>query len=49
VNAFGVVMAPRTDITGRVREWGGRVTCVLAKTATAVDAWGREAAVTPGV
>jgi hypothetical protein len=36
-------------ITGRVREWDGRAACVSAKTVTAVDAWGREAAVIPGV
>jgi hypothetical protein len=46
---YGAVMASRTVITGRVREWDGRAACVSAKTATAVDAWGREAAVIPGV
>ncbi|HAM51394.1 MAG TPA: hypothetical protein DCP92_12160 [Nitrospiraceae bacterium] len=49
VNVFGAVMASWTDITGRVREWGGRVSCVLTKTATTADAWGKEAVVAPGV
>jgi hypothetical protein len=46
---YGAVMTSRTVITGRVREQGGRVACVTTKTATAVDTWGREAAVTLGV
>src|SRR5439155_1554650 len=42
-------MTSRTVITGRVRGQGGRAACVSAKTATAVDAQGREAVVTLGV
>ena len=42
-NAFGAVNASRTSIAGRVRDWGGRASCVMAKTATTVDAWGNEA------
>lgn len=48
-NAFGAVNASRTSIAGRVRDWGGRASCVMAKTATTVDAWGDEAVVAPGV
>ena len=46
---YGAVMTPRTSITGRVREWDGRASCVWAKTATAVDGQEREAVVIPGV
>lgn len=45
----GAVMAVRTDITGRVRNWGGRVACVPTKTATTADGLGLEAVVTSGV
>jgi hypothetical protein len=48
-NAFGAVNASRTSIAGRVREWGGRASCVMAKTATTVDGWGDETVVAPGV
>jgi len=48
-NAFGAVNASRTSIAGRVRDWGGRASCVMAKTATTVDAWGNETVVAPGV
>src|SRR5262249_40861264 len=45
----GAVMAVRTDITRRVRNWGGRVACEPTKTATTADGLGLEAVVTPGV